>query len=118
MLDMDESAIDRATYDELKDTAGAEFVVELVDTFLLEAPRMLEDLRSALAAADADRFRRAAHSLKSNSNTFGAVTLGAMAKKLELGGLGPVAQAQGAPLEELTREYARVALALTELKSA
>jgi cysteinyl-tRNA synthetase len=35
----------------------------------------------------ADRFRRAAHSLKSNSNTFGARTLGAMARELELGGL-------------------------------
>jgi HPt (histidine-containing phosphotransfer) domain-containing protein len=115
---MDEPAIDRATFDELKDTAGAEFVVELVDTFLLEAPRMLADLRGALAAGDADRFRRAAHSLKSNSNTFGAATLGTMAKKLELGGLAPVALAQGAPLDDLAREYARVALALTELKDA
>ena len=48
---------------------------------------MLDDLRDALAARDADRFRRAAHSLKSNSNTFGARTLGAMARDLELGGL-------------------------------
>jgi HPt (histidine-containing phosphotransfer) domain-containing protein len=68
--------IDRATFDELKETAGAEFVVELVDTFLVEGP---DDARltcaGSLAAQDADRFRRAAHSLKSNSNTFGALGL-------------------------------------------
>ena len=48
---------------------------------------MLAELRSARAAGDAERFRRAAHSLKSNSNTFGALALGAQARALELKGL-------------------------------
>ena len=91
--DMTRPTIDRATFDELKENAGAEFVVELVDTFLVEAPAMLDDLRRALAAQNADQFRRAAHSLKSNSNTFGALTLGAMAKELELTGLAPALEA-------------------------
>ena len=69
---------------ELQDATGAEFVAELVDTFLQEAPAMLDDLRHALAARDADTFRRAAHSLKSNGNTFGALALGALARDLEL----------------------------------
>ena len=73
---MSEPTIDRATYDELKDTAGAEFVAELVDTFLVEAPKLLDELRHAYAKRNADVFRRSAHSLKSNSNTFGARTLG------------------------------------------
>ncbi len=42
---MDESVIDQATYSELEETAGAEFVAELVDTFLQEAPLMLAELR-------------------------------------------------------------------------
>ena len=113
---MADSAIDRAVLDELKETAGAEFVMELVDTFLAEAPAMLDDLRGALAAGDADRFRRAAHSLKSNCNTFGAMQLGTMARTLELGGLGPVREAEGDPLDALASEYARVARALTELE--
>jgi HPt (histidine-containing phosphotransfer) domain-containing protein len=115
---MADTAIDRAAYDELKETAGAEFVVELVDTFLAEAPRMLDDLRDALAAGDAERFRRTAHSLKSNSNTFGATRLGLLARELELGGLGPVQAAAAEPLTALADEYARVARALTELKDA
>jgi HPt (histidine-containing phosphotransfer) domain-containing protein len=80
-------AIDLAVFRELQDTAGADFVVELVDAFLEEAPVMLAELRSARAAADAERFRRAAHSLKSNSTTFGATSLGQMARALELKGL-------------------------------
>jgi len=116
--DMTQPTIDQATFDELKETAGAEFVVELVDTFLAEAPPMLDDLRSALAAGDADRFRRAAHSLKSNSNTFGASALGAMARELELGGLDRALAAGGAPLAALVDEYARVAAALAELRDA
>ncbi len=110
--------IDRPTFEALQQTAGAEFVGELVDTFLSEAPLMQQDLRAALAAGDADRFRRAAHSLKSNSLTFGATRLGAMARDLELGGLDPVRQANAQPLDALAREYMQVAAALTELRNA
>ena len=105
---MDLPAIDHATFTELQATAGAEFVVELVDTFLEEAPQMLAELRAA--ARDADAFRRAAHSLKSNSLTFGALTLGAMARELEFGGL-----ADSAHLDELDQEFARAAAALKGL---
>jgi HPt (histidine-containing phosphotransfer) domain-containing protein len=115
---MTQATIDLATFEALKDAAGADFVLELVDTFLVEAPAMIGDLRSALAANDADRFRRAAHSLKSNSMTFGALTLGAMARSLELGGIEPVQQAGGEPLDQLADEYARVARTLSELRNA
>jgi histidine phosphotransfer protein HptB len=110
--------IDLATFEDLKATAGAEFVRELVDTFLSEAPAMLEGLRGTLAADDAEAFRRTAHSLKSNSNTFGALQLGAMARAIELGGLASVKEAGGKPIDALEVEFTRVAHALTELKHA
>ena len=104
-------AIDRSTFTELQETAGVDFVAELVGAFLEEAPRMLAELRRALAAQSADVFRRAAHSLKSNSHTFGASRLAEMARELELGGLVTGI----APLDALDAEYQRVARALTEL---
>ena len=112
---MNDAAIDRTTYDGLVESTGDEFVCELVDTFLADAPEMLGELRSALGTHDAERFRRTAHSLKSNANTFGALALAALAKDVELGGLAPVLAASGAPLDALEREYARVALALKDL---
>lgn len=85
---MTSAPIDPAIFAELKDTAGADFVSELVATFAdEEAPQMLAELRDALAAGSAERFRRAAHSLKSNAMTFGALPLGEQARSLELGGL-------------------------------
>jgi len=115
---MAEATIDPAVYEALEQTVGKEFVGELVDIFLAAAPRMLDDLRSALAARDADRFRRAAHSLKSNSNTFGARTLGAMARDLEVNGLDAVIAANSAPLDALASEYSLAAAALKALRDA
>jgi HPt (histidine-containing phosphotransfer) domain-containing protein len=106
--------VDQATFKALQETAGADFVVELVDAFLEEAPLMFESMRGALAERDADKFRRAAHSLKSNSNTFGAVQLGAMARELELSGLQHALEKPD-PLAPLQREYAKVAATLKEL---
>ena len=108
---MNTASIDQATFNELQEAAGAEFVAELVDTFLQEAPEMLAELRRAHAGLQADVFRRAAHSLKSNSMTFGATRLGAMARTLELGGMPPDATA----LDALDAEYTLVAVALKEL---
>ena len=108
---MTEPTIHMPTFTELQEAAGADFVAELVGTFLEEAPPMLAELRSAQAAGVADAFRRVAHSLKSNSNTFGATRLAEMARDLELGGL----ITDPAPLAALEAEYQRVAAALTEL---
>jgi HPt (histidine-containing phosphotransfer) domain-containing protein len=78
------SIIDKATFDELEQLSGAEFIKELIDTFLDDAPKLVSEIKSALEAQDADSFRRAAHSLKSNAATFGAMRLAELAKELEM----------------------------------
>ena len=75
--------IDKATFEELKQMSGADFINELIDAFLEDAPKMLGQMQAALATRDVESFRRNAHSLKSNANTFGAVELAALAKELE-----------------------------------
>jgi len=114
---MDDSVIDKAVYAELAETAGAEFVAELVDTFFEEASGMLAELRSARAENHADRFRRAAHSLKTNSNTFGAMRLGALARELELKGLDADPARDTLAIAALEVEYTRVAGALKDLRN-
>ncbi len=105
--------IDSDVFRELQATAGADFVAELVDTFFEEAPGMMAALRQAQAAGDGDAFRRAAHSLKSNSLTFGAAALAASARALELGGI-----AGEAAIDVLQRDYDAAAAALKELRDA
>ncbi len=108
---MPSSTLDLSVLAELKETAGEEFVHELVATFLEEAPAMLAELRSALAAQNTDAFRRTAHSLKSNSHTFGAMHLGELARALELGGLPTASEAA---LDTLESEFAKVQAALQD----
>ncbi len=108
---MTDPVIDLPTFTDLQEAAGAEFVVELVDTFLQEAPVMLAELRSAQATGTADAFRRAAHSIKSNSHTFGATKLGDMARDIELGGM----VTDPALIDALEAEYLRAAAALKDL---
>lgn len=84
---MTDSPIDHEIFKELVDTTGEDFAAELVETFLDEAPSMVDELKTAAGEADADRYRRAAHSIKSNASTFGATALAELARKVELGEL-------------------------------
>ena len=77
------SSIDPAIFNELKQMSGADFIGELIDAFLDDAPNMIQNMHNALATNDVESFRRNAHSLKSNANTFGATELAGLAKELE-----------------------------------
>jgi HPt (histidine-containing phosphotransfer) domain-containing protein len=78
--------IDKTTFEELKQMSGADFINELIDAFLDDAPNMISQMQTAVMIKDVESFRRNAHSLKSNANTFGATELGILAKELELMG--------------------------------
>lgn len=108
---MNETVIDPHVFDELQASAGADFVAELVDTFAEEAPPIVAEMRAALAEGSGERFRRAAHSLKSNSATFGATRLADLARTLELGGL----PSDAAGIDALARELEAAITALHEV---
>ena len=75
--------LDSATLDQLRATTGSDFLAEMIDEFLSDTPKLIGDLHQSLAGGNAEVFHRAAHSLKSNSATFGAMTLSALCKELE-----------------------------------
>ncbi|MEJ6002043.1 Hpt domain-containing protein [Paucibacter soli] len=115
------NAIDHQIFTELQDSAGADFVGELVQTFLEDAPSLLQALRQALADADAAAFRRAAHTLKSNGNTFGALGLAELARELEQRAQQPLAPGDAelrARLQALETAYEHTAKALQGISHA
>ncbi|PYN92349.1 MAG: hypothetical protein DMD91_32480 [Candidatus Rokuibacteriota bacterium] len=77
------SVLDHATLERLRATMGAGFLDELLPTFLEDSQELVGTMRRALGEHDVDSFRRAAHSLKSNAASFGAMTLSTLAKDLE-----------------------------------
>ncbi len=108
--------IDMSAFEELKQTSGADFITELIDAFLEEAPKLIEELRSALQEGDSETFRRAAHSLKSNSATFGASRLSELAQELEvIGRQKRLGEVQGR-IEVLESRYGDVASELKGLR--
>jgi HPt (histidine-containing phosphotransfer) domain-containing protein len=107
--------INKATFEELKELSGADFINELIDAFVEDAPNMIQSMQDALDTRDTDSFRRNAHSLKSNANTFGATELGALAKELELMGRENNLDV-GNRLEVLKDSFAKVAEELRGLR--
>ena len=80
---MANTVIDQEIYQALTDSVGEDFMGEMVEAFLEEGAQLVADLEKGLADHDTDIFRRAAHSLKSNAATVGAMKLSDLAKKLE-----------------------------------
>ena len=110
---MSENLVDRAIISELIETTGDEFACELVMTFLEETPRIIENLKEAVSKLDANGYRRAAHSIKSNANTFGASALAELARQIELGSL-PEGDDLSATIA-LEAEFQRAAVELRSL---
>jgi PAS domain S-box-containing protein len=79
----EEITFDDAALQSLRDLGGDEFLAEVIDTFLAEAPQLLATLHRALDDADAEELRRAAHTLKSNSATLGAGEFSGLCRDLE-----------------------------------
>ena len=114
-MDSSVGSIDMGTFTELQDSAGADFVVELIETFVDEAPQQVLALREAMSQGDDALFRRSAHTLKSNGSTFGALAFSALARELELSKLSDLGAEGPLMLQRLEDEYSRAAQALKEL---
>jgi HPt (histidine-containing phosphotransfer) domain-containing protein len=112
------TVIDDEVFAALVESAGADFMPELIDSFLEDAPQGLAALRSAAAAGDAVGFKRAAHSLKSNGHTFGATAFAEAARALEHTPLDELGDAAAARVDALAADYAAVAAALQERRHA
>jgi HPt (histidine-containing phosphotransfer) domain-containing protein len=84
-----------------------EFLREIAGIFLEDTPLRIAELEQSLAAGDAAKFTRAAHSIKGSSSNLGAAALRTVAEKLEhharTQGLDGTAHA----LAEIKREFER-----------
>ena len=95
---------------------GAGFLEELLPTFVEDSRELVGTMRRALGEKDTDSFRRAAHSLKSNAASFGAMTLSTLAKDLEALAKSGSLDGTAPRVERLAGECERVARALREVE--
>ena len=109
--------LNQASLDNLWNMVGGdnEVLAELINTFLNDAPRLLNNLRLAVANGDAATVRLNAHSLKANGADFGALSFSELCKQMEL--MGKLDQLDGAEplLLQIEAEYEQVEAALGAL---
>jgi HPt (histidine-containing phosphotransfer) domain-containing protein len=101
----DKTRLDPAALEELRELGGDEFVADLVQTFLADAPPLL----AALRGSDVDEVRRAAHTLKSNGTTFGATQLSELCRELEEQAKAGDLTGASAQADRIDAEYTLVA---------
>jgi HPt (histidine-containing phosphotransfer) domain-containing protein len=101
-MNLDQNVLDRKTLEELYDLVEegeTNFVDELIETFLSDAPRLLREIKTSLRDVDREQLSRSVHTLKSSSAVVGALSLSSQCKYLE----GAVHQA---PISELSEQIA------------
>ncbi len=112
----DQGMIDPETFNNLKDLMGADFVVELIDTYNTETGALIEHLHQALASGDAAAFGRTAHSIKSSSASLGALAFSQQARELEMLGKANDLESAGPKLGLLVAGFDQVRRRLEELR--
>jgi HPt (histidine-containing phosphotransfer) domain-containing protein len=93
----------------------AALVAAMASLFLDECPRLLADVRDAVAAQDAAALAQAAHSLKGAVSNFIAPAASQAAAQLELLGLSGDLAASAVALRTLEAELDRLVPALREM---
>jgi two-component system, sensor histidine kinase and response regulator len=81
---------------------------KIITIYLQTTPKLLQDLREAVAASDAQAMRKAAHSLKSSSANVGAMKLSDIFKDVEVIGRTGSIQGAAALLKEIESEFQQV----------
>ena len=99
MTNLDTSAIET-----LKEVMEDEFNL-LLDTFFEDSVQRIRDLRTDLDNADAEAFRRTAHSLKGSASNLGAIGLAGLCLKAEEMGLCGKLDGANALIEQIDTEY-------------
>jgi two-component system sensor histidine kinase/response regulator len=97
----------------LQREGAPDLLTRVVQAFLSETPRSLQDLQEALGQGDLRALQRTTHNLKSSSANLGAVSVANLVKKLEDTALTSPEKAR-VVLDELSLEYAKFQEALAQ----
>jgi len=110
--DLDASAIES-----LRALDGEDFLTEVIDTFLRDAPALVAALRTTHEEGATEELRRTAHTLKSNGQIFGAGRFSELCRELEDRARRGEPDGSAELLDRIEREYAALEKSLSPLRS-
>lgn len=111
-MSSENSPIDAGTINDLRDLMEDDFD-ELVESYLEDAEKLIERLRTGVTATDAGEIEHAAHALKSSSANMGAMALSEHAKELERLGREGTVEGASPLVDRAAEEFRRVHEALS-----
>jgi PAS domain S-box-containing protein len=111
------ATLDASAVESLRELGGPDFLAEVIDTFLNDAPALVATLRTTYEEGDAEALRRAAHTLKSNGQTFGAGAFSELCRELELRARSETADGTAELVDRIEREYPALESTLIALRS-
>ncbi|WP_082061796.1 hybrid sensor histidine kinase/response regulator [Xanthomonas sp. GPE 39] len=98
--------------DELREVIGNANTAQIVDTFLGDAPLLIQRMEQAVATAEQALLRDAAHTLKSSAANVGAQPLSAAALRIEAGARAGTLEHPAVEVSQVIAEFAQARLAL------
>ena len=111
------ASLDAGAIESLRGLGGEEFLTEVIDAFLSDAPTLVATLRTTYEQHETEGLRRAAHTLKSNGQTFGAGRFSELCRELELRARSDELNGAAELVARIEREYPAFAKTLAALRS-
>jgi PAS domain S-box-containing protein len=109
--------LDQSALRNLRDLGGDDFLGEVIDAFLGDAPELLATLRRSLDGQNNEELRRAAHTLKSNGATLGAEQFAELCRTLEQRAKNGELEGAEELVERIEAEYRPLEQALSALRA-
>jgi CheY-like chemotaxis protein len=111
------ASLDATAIESVRELGGDDFLTEVIDTFLSDAPALVATLRTTYEQGDTEELRRAAHTLKSNGQTFGAARFSEVCLEVEQRARGGELDGTAELLDRVEQEYAALEKTLAALRS-
>lgn len=120
---MDKSNVDDDKFflsrlQELERETDFEFVLELIDIYCKETPKLIETIATALQSHDLQSLAISAHTLKGSSLNMGAKRMGALCLKLEEIGKSRQALSFDVGIKEIEMEFEHVKVEILAYKQS
>jgi PAS domain S-box-containing protein len=110
-------SLDDGALQTLRGLGGDQFLDEVIDAFLADAPELVATLRRSLDSRNCEELRRAAHTLKSNGATLGAERFSELCQTLEQQAKSGELDDAAELVERIEQEYRPLEEALSALRS-
>jgi CheY-like chemotaxis protein len=114
---VDYVSLDDGALENLRNLGGEDFLHEVIDAFLADAPELIATLRRSLDSRNSEELRRAAHTLKSNGATLGAEGFAELCRTLEQRAKAGELDGAGELVDRIEQAYAPLEEALSGLRS-